>query len=376
MRADRAREHGAEGAQPKRQRRRLRRGWRERLLRPWVWVTLVLASLAGAVVWLGSGCGGWDPSEPLMRNAPEVDEAIRLMDAGDYSGAAALLEAYLGTDACKDGELVVPPSARKKADGTFDLGLVLFHLAEQYGARFGDEEKLSDAAQEPPEIDERRTSHIDCALDVVKVIAGDASIPGELRARAHYLAGNLEFLRREYEKAVEHYDLALQLVPGIGEDADGDPLGRDAAWNRAIALRRQMEQDAGAPDAEPDAEPDGGDEGDQGDGGGQDPDSPPEPQNGDDEQDAGTDPKDAEPDAGGGDDEQRAEQPEPSDAEPNEGDTDDEPQQGSIAEAGEPEQDGSRMRSILERLEDAPTYQQEEAKRMRGQRRRRVLEDK
>ena len=55
-----------------------------------------------------------------------------------------------------------------------------------------------------------------------------------------------EFLRAKYEEAVKEYDLALTLVPGLFEEAGGDGIGRDAAWNRAIALRRIEEQkDAG-----------------------------------------------------------------------------------------------------------------------------------
>lgn len=357
-----------------RKKRAAKKSLRERLLHPVIWVVLLLASLAGAVVWLGSGCGGWDPQEPFMRNAPEVDEAIRLMDAGDYGNAAAVLERYLDTEKCNEGEISVPASARKKPDGTFDLGLTLFYIAEKYGKRFGEEEVVDDGASEPAEPDERRTAHIDCALDVVTAIAGDAAVPAELRARAFYLAGNLEFLRREYDKAVEHYDEALRLVPGIAADADGDPLGRDAAWNRAIALRRLQDNDAGAPDAEPDAEPDGGGEGDQGDGGGEDeqeqsPDGggSDDAGSGDEEEaDAGGSPgEDQEEDAGSGDEEED----ERAAGEPKE-------EQGPIAESGEPESDDARMRSILEELGDAPTYQQEAAKRGQSGKRRRVLEDK
>jgi hypothetical protein len=64
-------------------------------------------------------------------------------------------------------------------------------------------------------------------------------------------------LRHEYKDAVASYDASLKLVPGLPEDA-GDGIGRDAAYNRAIALRRieENERDAGPPDASPDAPPD------------------------------------------------------------------------------------------------------------------------
>ncbi len=95
-------------------------------------------------------------------------------------------------------------------------------------------------------------------------------MPIDLRARAHYLAGNLEFLRREYQSAVDAYDGALKLIPGLPNDA-GDGIGRDAAWNRAIALRRIEDEDKkkdagqdGSPDAQPDAPPDASEGGDGG----------------------------------------------------------------------------------------------------------------
>lgn len=348
--------------------RKVKRDWRERLRHPVVWVGLILCSLVGAMVWLGTGCGGWDPREPLMRNAPEVDEAIALMDAGDYTQAAQVLQNYLGTGKCQDGEIGVPTAVRERPDGTFDLGLVLFHLAEKYGGRFGEEDLPPDGAMKPAEIDPQRISAIDCARSVVNAIASDTTVAAELRARAYFLAGNLEVLRREYQAAVDSYDLALQLIPGIAVDADGDAIGRDAAWNRAIALRRLQDNDAGQPDAEPDAEPDGGGEGDQGDGGGEDQQN--QDQNG--EQDGGADGGDAEQQDGGGE-EQDPPKPEPGQEEQAEA-GDPKEEMGPIAPSGEEDPEQSRMRMILEELEDAPTYQQEEAKNQRGG--RRVLEDK
>src|SRR6185295_5280712 len=155
-----------------------------------------------------------------------------------------------------------------------------FYLAERFGHRFGDEDQ-NDGGKVDELLAQQRSSEVDCALLLVKAIAGDVKVPLELRARAHYLAGNLEFLRAKYEEAVKEYDLALTLVPGLFEEAGGDGIGRDAAWNRAIALRRIEEQkDAGndandasdgsdasdAPDGSDgsdggDASPDGGDAG-------------------------------------------------------------------------------------------------------------------
>src|SRR5207237_3036747 len=76
--------------------------------------------------------------------------------------------------------------------------------------------------------------------------------------------GNLSFLDGEYEQAVRAYDQALAIAPGQ-VDA-GDPVARDAAWNRAIALERiEDKKDAGS-DASNDASGDsgGGDSGQDG----------------------------------------------------------------------------------------------------------------
>ena len=41
-----------------------------------------------------------------------------------------------------------------------------------------------------------------------------SAAPTEFKARAHYLAGNLYFLREEYKKAVASYDQTLRTHPG------------------------------------------------------------------------------------------------------------------------------------------------------------------
>src|SRR6185369_15723408 len=111
----------------------------------------------------------------------------------------------------------------------------------------------------------QRSKGVDCALRVVRLVASDATTPVEFRARAHYLAGNLEFLRRDYKAAVKEYDAALRLMPGVPEDG-GDGIGRDAAYNRAIALRRIEDEENKKKDAEP---PDAGNDGGQPDSGDQ-----------------------------------------------------------------------------------------------------------
>jgi hypothetical protein len=313
--------------------------------------------LAGAAFAAGAGCNGWDPRRPFEHNAPEVDEALHELDGGHPRPAQEALERYLGTGPCSaDGGMGLPPSIRQKPNGTFDLGLALFYLGEQFGQRFGDEERSDGGSRHEQALAQRRALEVGCALVVVRAIAADPQVPIELRARAYYLAGNLEFLLQKYQEAVKEYDLALALVPGLLGDA-GDSIGRDAAWNRAIALRRQEDQkDAGSDasdasdandgsDASPDA-PDGSDGSDGSSG-----------NDGGDKGDAGRDGGDrrdgGEPEDGGG-----APEPQP---------------QPASSQSPTPSQDNR----ILEQLEQAPSYQGQEAKAKAAARRGRpTMEDK
>jgi hypothetical protein len=316
-------------------------------------------------LWLGvvgaaclGGCTGWNPSRPFERDAPPVREAIAALDAGDATAAAGRLEDYLSTGPCKDGNIGTPDLVRRHADGTFDLGLSLFRIGEQYGRRFGEEES---APASPPghgphggpgDVSEasraQRHAQIMCAHSLVQAIALDPATPAELRLRAQYLDGNLSFLDGEYEQAVRAYDQALSIAPGQADA--GDPVARDAAWNRAIALERiEDKKDAGS-DASPDAS---GDSGGTGDGG----------QEGGGSQDAGQDGggqggDDGGPDAGN---DAASPSPEPPDAADN----------GFDAAPRPPSNEDERM---LDQLENAPTLQQEAAKHTT--KRRRVLVDK
>jgi tetratricopeptide (TPR) repeat protein len=344
-----------------------------------VWLVLGMAALVGALTSASTGCSGWEPTEPFERNAPEVDEAIRLIDAGQYESAEKVLADYLGTGLCSDAGLGLPPTVRSRPDGAFDLGLTLFYLGEKFGQRFG-EQALADEGPEAAQLAARRSLEIDCAQIVVKAIAGDPKVLPELRARAYYLSGNLEFLRGEYQAAVDQYDAALAIVPGIWPEAgDGDGIGRDAAWNRAIALRRieEQEQDAGqdggqdgpddadaeTPDAQPDGSDDAGEEdgGDGGDGDGGPDSGAPDAGN----EDGGEQgPSDGGAQDGGDEGAEDASAPPPQPEE--------EPQPQERPAEGE---DAQRER-ILDELEQAPTYQQEEARKRAGVRPRYRMEDK
>jgi hypothetical protein len=181
-----------------------------------------------------------------------VKEAIRDLDGGDAGAAVGRLEEYLSTGVCKDGSIGTPEIVKKRPDGTFDLGLSLFRIGEQFGRRFGEEEIDAGVSQDARD---QRHAQVECARRLVDVVGSDPSTPLDLRARAHYLEGNLAFLDGAYEEAVRAYDQALVLTPGM-VDA-GDAVGRDAAWNRSIALRRiEDRKDAGQPDASQDASQD------------------------------------------------------------------------------------------------------------------------
>jgi tetratricopeptide (TPR) repeat protein len=294
----------------------------------------ILAALAIGCAWLAA-CG-WDPSRPFDRDAPAVRHAMGELDGGDASTAASELEEYLSTGACKDGNIGTPDLLKRRADGTFDLGLSLFRIGERFGRRFGEEEIDAGVSQATRD---QRHAQTECARRIAEAIADDPAIALDLRARSRYLAGNLAFLDGDYEGAVRAYDRALVLAPGLVDG--GDSLGRDAAWNRAIALRRIEDKKDAGQDAASDASQDSPHDAAQ--------DSSP---------DAGGDgAKDNSPDSGSGHDAGR-------DAGQDSGSPPQEPDSGQQPEGGQPpppptDQD-DRM---LNQLENAPTLQQEEAKR-------------
>lgn len=308
----------------------------------------------------------------FTRHSPTVDDALTSLDAGDPSKAASLLEAYLSTGECKGGELGTPDPVRTYSNASLDLGLALFRIAERFGAKFGDTGAV--AGGTPQEPNEKRNAEVDCALRVVRV-AGEA--PGttpELRGQASYLAGNLEFLRGNYEEAVAAYDATLKIFPALPSDK-GDTLGVKAAWNRAIALRlieEKKKPDSGKPE-----QPDGGDQGKQdgdstGDGG-QKPESsdaagPPKNQDQKDDQKKNDQKKDE-------DQKDKSDQQKPS--EQKRDDKGNEPKPEPQQQAPQQKQPSlSQDERMLDELEDAPTVQQEAAKRNAGRVRMRGMVDK
>ncbi len=317
-------------------------------------------------------CSGWDPMRPFEREAPEVREAItHLGDAGDAATAGNVLEEYLVTGQCKDGNIGTPTRVRERSNGTFDLGLALFKIGEKYGRRFGDEEVDAGPGAGDHTLKTLRQEQVECGLRIVRAIATDPSQPIDLRARARFLEGNLCFLDSRYEDAVKAYDLSLELVPGMsdagpisavdaGRRENVDALGRDSAWNRAIALRRIEDKKDAGKDGGNDGGGDGGDQ--SGDGG----DDNKNKDSGSDKPDAGKDSgggKDGGGDSGKNDDKKDQDKPKND--------------QKKEADAGPPPPSRQNQDDrILDQLENAPTVQQEVAKKQAQRRRVRGVEDK
>jgi hypothetical protein len=330
-------------------------------------VSIVLGTLAAAC--------GWDPSRPFDRDSPQVNEALRRYDAGEAGAAAEVLQDYLTTGGCSEGNIGTPPRLRERSQGSFDLGLTLFSIAETYGHRFGDEEV--DAGALDPSLKGLRAGQVECALRVVRAIAEDGNQPVSLRARARYLEGNLLFLTAAYQEAVTAYDHALELVPGMGDagpiganvDAgvpmpSPDALGRDAAWNRAVALRRiEDKKDAGPPDGgnPPDAGGDSGKPDENKDGGSDDK-----------NKDAGS--QDQNKDGGKNDQSKDAGNQEDGGSDQNKPP----PKKDQKDEAQEPPPPSRQSQDdrILDQLENAPTVQQENAKQRGKARKVRGMADK
>jgi len=323
-------------------------------------------SIAAASLVLSLFVGGCK-DDLFQRHSPQVDKALESLDGGDAEKAAALLQTYLSTGECKGGELGTPDSVRNLPNASFDLGLVLFRLAERFGGRFGQAGKTQPPSAGPtlPNAQENASKavgeDVDCALRLVRIVANDDATPIDLRARAEYLTGNLEFLREKYEDAVTAYDSALKLLPGPAKaDEKDDSIGGRAAWNRAIALRRIEDEKKKKPDAgKPNEHPDGG--GEQGDGGKK-PESSP---------DGGKpEPKDDKKNEDKKNEDKKNEDKKNEDKK-NEDKKDQKQDKGGNDQKNQPpqkppQQSLSQDERMLDNLEQAPTVQQEAAKRNAG----------
>jgi hypothetical protein len=239
-----------------------------------------LAALLPMVIGASFAACDWDPGKAFDRKDPEVERA-----RGEYSrsfvdgGDADLPSAELALEEVLRFHCTTIDASNdlldKRGNAGLDLGLVVFRIAELLGHRFGDEEIDAGAEEREREVT-ARTPYLDCAKLLLGKIADEPSTPRSLALRARYLMGNVAFLGRHYREAVDEYDRVLLAHPARGADVadaapeDEDAIARDAAWNRAIALRRIEDQDAGndadarddAPsDANDDGASDGGDSG-------------------------------------------------------------------------------------------------------------------
>ncbi len=210
------------------------------------------------LVTVASGCDRLDDAV-FTRYSPDVDEALANIASHDAGDAHAGLSEYLNTGKCKAGEIGTPDSLRQRPNAAYDLGLALFELGERFGGKFGEPPKANDPNASA--LLAKRSQEVDCALRVTRLVAFAEANPVELRAKAFFLSGNLEFLRHDYENAVSSYDDALRLIPGgLAADPQAD-FAADAAFNRAIALRLAEEAEKNKPkppDAGPEPPSDGG----------------------------------------------------------------------------------------------------------------------
>jgi len=358
---------------------------RSRRAAPAVLLLLSVCALFG----LG-GCSNEHLDRAFTRNAPVVDKAIEALEKNDAGAAARELTSYLGTGPCHEGSIGATPQLADRPQASFDLGLAQFQIGERYGARFGEDQGKQ---EDDPQLLAQRSAEVACALSVLEQVVARRNLPIQLRAEAHYLLGNLEFLRHEYRAAVAHYNRALELIPGQepGQEAETpSAVGRDAAHNRALALRR-AEEDKPKPPDHPDAGPppehsDAGPDPDQKDQDQKDQDKKDQDKK-DPEEKKPDEPKD-QPDQDEKDQDQQDQQqkqqdqqnPSPDSKQNQQAPSPEPPPHGQAEQkdAPPPPPHGlslSQDDKALDQLERAPTVQQEAARAQRG-RVRRVVDDK
>jgi Ca-activated chloride channel family protein len=378
------------------------------------------------------GCQPFD--DAFERNNPVVEEAISALNAGEQERATNLLVEYLETGPCEASVIGAGDRARRLGDASLDLALALAGPFPKPPAEESAEEEEESAEEEEPKDESRPTplggkpplsppgapsgpglpgqdsgatpasqdpeqnSKIECALRLLSPVVENRDHPVALRARALYLMGNLELSRGNFEDAVTHYDRALGWTPGT-EEGQGDSIGRRVAHNRALALRleeaKQAEEEQQNSNSSEDDSPenqeqddqDGNSEEQDGDSEEQDEDSEEQDGDSDREKDQEQSQKDEEAAGddqnGGQDGEDDQEQPDdqgpekdqapPSDSKPNADEPAGEPREGEAA----PRPSASQDTRILDRLEQAPTLQQHDAKKRAGViRTRPTMEDK
>ena len=189
----------------------------------------------------------WDPSRPFDREAPPVKDAIAQLDAGDATAAARRSRSTCRPARARRGASACPTRCGGCRTGRSISGSRSFKVGESFGARFGDEEVdagLSD------DVRQKRAAQIACALEIAQHVASDDD-------RAARSARARPIPRREPRfprQPTTKRPCARTTRPWRSRPAcstRGDPVGRDAAWNRAIALRRIEDQKDAGNDAAP-----------------------------------------------------------------------------------------------------------------------------
>ena len=192
---------------------------------------------------------GWNPSRPFEREAPAVNEALAELDAGDASSAASRLEDYLSTGPCKDGNIGTPE--RAQAPGGRDVRPRARRSFASASASVGASEKRR-STTEPTKA---------CAPSAMRRSSARAASsmrsPTTAASRPSYgLGRSTSTGTSRSSTATTRAPCARTTARSFSRPATADAadsVGRDAAWNRAIALRRiDDKKDAGA-DASPDS---------------------------------------------------------------------------------------------------------------------------
>jgi len=360
-------------------------------------VLLALGLFAGGNL----GCADFD--RLFVRESPVVNDAILALSKPDTKAATELLTKYLETGACETGVIGAGERARRLGDASLDLGLALAGPFPPQQAGSTSAAASSAPAVAPPpsgalprapdeKVDPELSSRIDCALRVLSPVAENPDLPTDLRARAQYLMGNLELSRAGYQAAIDAYDRAIVLAPGLPEKT-GDAIGRDIAHNRALAQRRLKEEEERKEKEKQEEEKKG--EQDQKDQEQNEQDEPQDPSDPDqkdqdqkqdeqkqDQSGSDQDQKDQKQDQPGSDQDQKSGQQPPADQQKQ-----DQPQPGGDGQKPEPSPDqaaggqnapaASQDARILDRLEQAPTFQQHDAQqKARTVRLRPTMEDK
>lgn len=357
---------------------------------------------------------GCQQSDRLFeRESPVVNEAIAALAAKNPHQAIEDLVEYLETGPCEAGVIGAGDKARRRGDASLDLALAFSQLSGAPPKAQADDPaaalaqgKLPPLGPTPPAPgtlgaplgseppagpDAEAQQTIECALRVLAPIAANTDHSIDLRARAHYLSGNLELSRGEYESAVAAYDAALLLAPGVKEGA-GDPVGVSIAYNRALSLRllqekkkqeeeQKKEQEEQDKQQEEEPNEENQDDSEKQPGDDKDPKEEPEQEK---------DPQEEEESGDQGQDEQPQNSPQDPEEEQSQDKSEPEqqPQDPSADQKGEEREEQAsqaqqgpseaRDQQMLDLLEQAPTLQQHDAQKRRdeGVRVRSTMEDK